>query len=300
MRRIIRLGDIGEDVKLIQLKLDITSDSVFGTETLKAVKAFQARYGLVVDGIVGPSTQSVLFNENGAFGQDVDSEITEVPYESLIMEPDEWNSGPNNPEFIFYHHTSGWHNPYNVIRQWNDDNRGKIGTQWVIGGPSVRDGNKRHDGQVVKCMPDGAWAFHLGAVDRKMHVNSIGIEVCNFGALTEVGHGFITYTGQLVDDSQICDLGKKWRGYRYWHKYSDAQLEALKNLTKMIALEHEIDLNSGLKQWLNDNNDEKSAFNYVVDARHGNIKGLLSHSNVRRDKLDMSPQDNLIKMIKSL
>lgn len=299
MKRVIKLGDIGADVKAIQIALNIPSDSVFGPQTLKAVKEFQARYGLEIDGIVGPVTQTSLFENNEL---EIDSEITELPYDILIMEPDEYYPGPHQPEYVFYHHTAGWHNPYNVVKQWNNDNRGKIGTEWVIGGPSIRDGSKRFDGQIVKCMSDGAWAHHLGAVDRNMHTNSIGIEVCNFGPLSQSGQGFKTYAGQCVDDSQIEDLGFKWRGYRYWHKYSNAQLEALYSLTKMITLEHSIDLNIGLKQWLNELKGDKQfhAFDYYESAKNGDIKGLLSHSNVRSDKLDMSPQKNLIEMIKSL
>jgi len=298
MRKILRLGDIGEDVKQLQLALNIKADGYFGPVTLGRVKAFQASNGLVDDGVVGPITQSLLFNTQ----EELDSEATEMPYDTLIMDEDELFLGPNQPQYLFYHHTAGWHNPYNVVKSWNNDSRGRVGTEWVIGGASVRDGSKQFDGQVVKCMPDGAWAWHLGSVDRQMHQNSVGIEVCNFGPLTEVGEGFRTYAGQWADDSQIYDLGQQWRGYRYWHKYSDAQIEALRQLTLHIALRNEIDLQEGLKRWLNELNDNEqiNAFDYHDAAKHGDAKGLLSHSNVRRDKTDMSPQQNLIQMIKSL
>lgn len=298
MRRIIKLGDTGEDVKQLQEALGLKVDGHFGPITLRRVKAYQASMGLNDDGIVGPITQSLLFKDM----EDLDSEITEMPYEQLIMEVDEYFAGPHQPEYLFYHFTAGWHNPFNVVKSWNNDTRGRVGTEWVIGGPSIRDGSKQFDGQVVKCMPDGAWGWHLGNVDRKMQENSVGIEVCNFGPLTEVGEGFKTYTGQWADDSQIYDLGVKWRGYRYWHKYSDAQIEALRDLTLHIALKHNINLEEGLKRWLNELNDNEQihAFDYHDAAARGKVKGLLSHSNVRRDKLDMSPQQNLIQMIKSL
>jgi hypothetical protein len=298
MKKLIRLGDTGEDVKKIQTFLKITADGHFGPQTLRAVKTLQASYGLQPDGIVGPQTQNIMF----ANMDELDSELVELPYDTLLMNPDQWHSGPNQPEYLFYHHTAGWHNPYNVVKAWDSDSRGKIGTEWIIGGPSIRDGSKRFDGQVVKCMPDGAWAYHLGAVDRNMHINSIGIEVCNFGPLTPTGEGFKTYAGQWVDDSQIEDLGFTWRGYRYWHKYSDAQLESLYDLTHQIRDIYCIDINNGLKSWLNQQSDEdkQKAFDYVEDAKLGRIKGLLSHSNVRTDKLDMSPQKNLIQMINNL
>lgn len=298
MKRIIKLGDTGEDVKKIQQVLNLKADGHFGPMTLKMVKAFQASRGLIDDGVVGPITQAAMFGPEN----ELDSEITEMPYDTVIMADDEYFLGPHQPEYIFYHHTAGWHNPYQTVNNWNYDTRGKIGTEWVIGGPSIRDGSKQFDGQVVKCMPDGAWAWHLGRVDRYMHTNSVGIEVCNFGPLTQTGHGFKTYAGQWVDDSQICDLGQQWRGHRYWHKYSDAQLEALRDLTLHIALRNEIDVSSGLQGWINelDENEQANAFDYSQAAKKGNVKGLLSHSNVRRDKTDMSPQPALINMIKSL
>mgnify|MGYP006423858071 CR=1 FL=1 len=310
MKKIIKIGDNGPDVKLIQVALNINDDGNFGSKTLTAVKEFQASHGLNNDGVVGIETQVKLFKKI----ENLDSEITELPYDTLIMQENEFNSGPNKPAFIFYHHTAGWHNPYNVVKSWNNDKRGKIGTEWVVGGPSIRDSNKKYDGQIVKCMPDNAWGYHLGNVNYSMHVNSIGIELCNFGQLRETTYGFKTYAGQLVDENQVYDLGQKWRGYRYWHKYSNAQIEALYDLTKMLAVKYNIDLNQGLKQWLtsqkgnqniwtkytNPNKKELNAFEYKADAKNGLINGLLSHSNVRKDKFDISPQKNLIEMIKSL
>lgn len=46
----------------IQRQLKISADGVFGRQTYEAVRAFQARMGLVVDGEVGPHTAAALFN----------------------------------------------------------------------------------------------------------------------------------------------------------------------------------------------------------------------------------------------
>lgn len=57
----LRLGDRGDDVKLLQGKLGLVpADGIFGPATERAVKAFQARRGLTADGLVGPKTWAAL------------------------------------------------------------------------------------------------------------------------------------------------------------------------------------------------------------------------------------------------
>ncbi|MFB4164813.1 N-acetylmuramoyl-L-alanine amidase [Alteribacillus sp. JSM 102045] len=65
---LLRRGDSGSKVKQLQEDLlevggelpDFGADGDFGKETEDAVKAFQARYNLTVDGIAGPKTLSKL------------------------------------------------------------------------------------------------------------------------------------------------------------------------------------------------------------------------------------------------
>jgi len=56
----LRLGSNGEAVKVIQTKLGIVVDGIFGRQTDAAVKAFQKSKGLLSDGIVGPITWRAL------------------------------------------------------------------------------------------------------------------------------------------------------------------------------------------------------------------------------------------------
>lgn len=53
-------GSRGEVVKQIQKALKLVADGIFGVITEEAVKAFQAKNGLTVDGIVGPATLAKL------------------------------------------------------------------------------------------------------------------------------------------------------------------------------------------------------------------------------------------------
>lgn len=51
----------GDDIRLVQLKLGISVDGIFGPKTKAAVINFQRAKGLAVDGIVGPKTWAKLF-----------------------------------------------------------------------------------------------------------------------------------------------------------------------------------------------------------------------------------------------
>ena len=49
----LKIGSTGEDVKLLQTKLGLTPDGIFGPGTEKKVKEWQKSNGLVDDGIIG-------------------------------------------------------------------------------------------------------------------------------------------------------------------------------------------------------------------------------------------------------
>ena len=57
---VLKLGSKGNEVKLLQEKLNLKADGIFGPLTEEAVKDFQRSNGLEVDGIVGNNTLSKL------------------------------------------------------------------------------------------------------------------------------------------------------------------------------------------------------------------------------------------------
>jgi peptidoglycan hydrolase-like protein with peptidoglycan-binding domain len=57
---VVKRGDRGSAVRMIQEELGITADGVFGPQTERAVKRFQRSHNLEPDGIVGPLTRGAL------------------------------------------------------------------------------------------------------------------------------------------------------------------------------------------------------------------------------------------------
>ena len=65
---LLRKGDRGDDVKLFQHRLNIlgwqlTEDGIWGVQTDSAVRGYQYRAGLTVDGIVGAKTRAALIRD---------------------------------------------------------------------------------------------------------------------------------------------------------------------------------------------------------------------------------------------
>jgi hypothetical protein len=303
---ILKIGSKGKNVELLQEYLNISVDGNFGPNTEKAVKLWQKQNGLLDDGIVGPIT----WNTMGIATTDI-MENTEISIKERILPKGQYISGPTKKEWLFLHHTAGWHNPYNTIDAWGNDTRGQVATEFVMGGPSIRGNDDKFDGEVVKCIPDGGYGWHLGTGNNIMHRNSVGIEVCNFGQLTQGGfrrngvwvklnpNMFYTYVGTEANPNQIVELSESFRGFKFWHKYSDTQITNLKELILFIANRDSIDVRKGLVELIKKEGEYK-AFDKIDINRCNTVKGLWSHTNVMRGKVDMFPQPELVEMLLSL
>ena len=286
-------GDQGHEVRMIQVELGIEDDGHYGSETEEAVKEFQEENGLVVDGIAGDKTMEKLFPST-------DLQESDAWIEEYHLPMGEYVNNITDKEYIFIHHTAGWNNPYKCIDQWARDSRGRIATQYVIGGPHPKTKDAKYDGVVLEAFSSNYWAYHLGKNGSShMHSHSVGIEVCNFGDLTKDGDEYYTYANTKVNPKYVTDLGEKWRGRQYWHAYSDEQISSLERVIKHIAKIHKIDISVGLNSFLYEE-DNFEAFGYKEDAYYGRVKGVLSHSNTRKDKTDMYPCPRLVEMLKSL
>src|SRR5664279_5093326 len=57
---VLRIGSSGSAVTVLQAKLGVAQDGVFGARTAAAVVAFQRAHWLAADGVVGPATRAAL------------------------------------------------------------------------------------------------------------------------------------------------------------------------------------------------------------------------------------------------
>jgi len=220
---ILKKGDKGPQVKLLQSFLKLKEDGDFGPNTEKAVKKFQFENYLTTDGIVGPKTWDMM----GLASTDLSErniQNNNLDYIEYYLPKDEYKKGPTKKEYVFLHHTAGWHNPYKVIDSWGRDRRGSIATEFVLGGQSVKGDNSDYDGLLLQSFPEGGYGWHLGKNgNQRMHTDSVGIELCNFGYIDDGK----TSSGTRVHPSQIVKLSTPFRGKSEWHLYSDVQLNKL-------------------------------------------------------------------------
>lgn len=320
--------------KSIQKALNIPETGIYDDFTEAAVRNFQLRNTIDPSGIVDLATAKKLFPAEDI--EDVEVIDEHIPDESSNVTTDLSETHidfkvnikylpkttkiviegkqklllnylePSEKQYLFLHHTAGWENPYGVIDQWANDSRGPIATQFVIGGRNCQTLTDKYDGDIVQCMEYDQYGWHLGIGGTVMHKNSIGIELCNFGFVTKVNGQYLSYINKRVANSEVVDLKKKWRGYQYYHRYTDRQLESLKLLIDKIGTDQGIDIRAGLQQRLKKMN-KFDAFNFDPIIATGKLKGLFTHANVSGpnkyggyEKWDLFPQDEVCDLILSL
>ena len=283
-------------IKEIQRFFKITVDGVYGPLTKKKVVSFQREELLVADGICGVKTLDAM----GILDTDLrDSSLFKTDnvltiYRHHLPKGEYVENMVGENAYVFLHHTAGNDNPYHVIDYWGRDTIGRIATEFVIGGQNYKHGKTDHDGHVVQAFPTGSQAWHLGrTLSKFMNTHSVGIELCSFGQVTDDNK---VYTGTTIDPSQINTLEEAFKGYSRHHRYSNSQINSLKKLLIYIANRDSIDLREGLIKWIHAEGVTK-AFDYHEDAAKGIVKGLLTHANVRKAKVDLFPQAEIIDML---
>ena len=321
---VLRKGSQGEVVGYWQefLKnLDLYKYSIdydFGSLTHNATVEFQKLNGLINDGIVGNKTWEKAYELGIITTDETEEPVVPEDFNLNIVQSylpkGEYYPSSEYKRWIFIHHTAGWNNPFNTIKHWGADSRGKVATEFCIGGQKITDNNNEFDGIVAQAFPDGGYGWHLGIGNNIMHRASVGIECNNFGYLTKGGYykrinnqkvfitkesnKYYTYVGTEASRCQIVELKEEFRGYKFWHRYSDKQLIELSNTIKYIGERDDIDYRKGLPSLVKEQGAK--AFDVCDVNMCNNTRGLWSHSNVRTTKFDMFPQEELLDMLISL
>lgn len=196
-----------------------------------------------------------------------------------ILNSDQYYKEKTFKNQIVLHHTAGGGNAENVIHGWNF-NTERVGTAFIIDSK----------GEVFKAFDPEFWAYHLGlktADNIKLNKGSIGIEVCNWGQLIKKGNEFYNYVNKVVPENEVVQI-KKFRGFEYYHKYNDAQIESLRKLLLELCAKFGISKHYNADMW-----------DISPNALKG-TNGIYTHVSYRSDKNDMSPQINVIEMFKNL
>lgn len=197
---------------------------------------------------------------------------------------------------IVLHHTAGNSSAPATIKMWNADDRGRIATCVVISGKGLS--KDTFDGEICQAFGSKKWGYHLGLKQdvfrskgvpyKSLDPIAIGIEICNWGPLDLVKGKYYNYVDREVSPEQVCVLEKPYKGHLYYHAYTDAQIESVRQLLVYWNQIHGIDLTYHEDIW------EVSA-----RALKGE-NGVFTHNSYRKDKSDVSPQPKLIAMLKSL
>lgn len=199
---------------------------------------------------------------------------------------------------LVIHHTSGGSNPINVVSGWNA-NEERVGTAFIIAGKPQASSSTYKDGEIYQTFSSKYWAHSLGIKAKDLpsgsksnlalNQNSIAIEITSWGGLTKTSAGkFMTYVNTEVPASEVCELATPFKGFKYYHKYTPAQLASLKDLLVYLADKFSIPKHYNADMW------------DVSKAALKGTPGIYTHVSYRHDKSDAFPQPELIALLQSL
>lgn len=320
IQRVLNLKMRGEDVEFLQTKLKELGffndriDSNFGQNTLVAVTNFQKSVGIKSDGVVGSLTWSKMVN----YGKFIPNS-SGIPYEISYVNQDgftiynyelpetEYFKEEIKKDTIFLNSTSGCSRPDWTIGGWEKDyikdksgnpildvngnlQSVKVGVSYVIGRKSSND-DTTWDGVILKAFDDKYWAYNKDIDSIDFNSKSIGIEICNYGPLTIGRDGrFYNLINKPINEKDIIKLDKPFRGYEYYERYTDAQIESTRTLLVHLINKHAITIEGKIynEKW----------FDY--SSSWMKTGGIRTHSQVRRDEYGIFPQKEMIQMLNSL
>lgn len=199
----------------------------------------------------------------------------------MLLDEGQWVHEKRPKRQIFLHHTVG-SSARSAIAWWNQQPE-RVGTAFLI----------EQDGEIITAFPEGDWAFHLGVKGRSdLDIHSVGIELVAWGPVVqEAGAYRPLLPGSAAGLPQVPARHVEelaWRGQRWWHSYSPAQLSSLRGLLLYLCGRHNIPPAYNEDMW------------ELSPPALAGWPGIWAHASVRADKTDCFPQPALVEMLKSL
>lgn len=138
-------------------------------------------------------------------------------------------------------------------------------------------------GNTYSLFDDAYWSYHLGAKavggNADMSKQSIGIEISNYGPLTSKEGKFLdAYGNVFTSDVDFVDE-INYRGYYFYAKMTDRQIDAVAHLLVYLCQKHMIPIEF-----------KEDGEPFASNKEALSFTGIFCHSNVRKDKFDMPPE----------
>jgi hypothetical protein len=222
---------------------------------------------------------------------------------------------------IFLHHTAGRGGAENTIDWWRVAyKRDKTGAKIPIDYPLSTHYIIDREGNVEYVFDEKYWAYHASS-STKVQKSSISVELSAYGWLVDDGNGNLKNSlGDIVPLNEAALAVDKdgkpapYRGYKYFDKYTDKQIEALKGLFtnwknkkdfKGNPTNHSIDFKFNFDEMFpgEDPNlitKENPRGRILSQNAVNGIPGVYAHNSTAEYKVDVFPQAELVSMLKSV
>jgi hypothetical protein len=145
------------------------------------------------------------------------------------------------------------------------------------------------DGTLNQLFSSRYWGWHTGTGRSSLDKHSIGVELDNWGQLTEKnGELYATYGNKVDVPTVFYPLG--FRGFQLYEAYTEAQLRGVGELLLLWNQVYDIPLDYHEDMW--------DVSPRALDGE----PGVWTHVSLRPEpqKYDCHPDPNLIKMLKTL
>lgn len=209
---------------------------------------------------------------------------------------------------IVLHHSAGWDNARGMFAGWKADKQRVATCLGLV-----------DDGTLYQAFPSKYWAYHVNIMSKgnpdylrkiglgkyanmatytAIEKRTIGIEVCNWGQLHPLDGKYHTWASSAINpkyskeitvpENKVVEYPEKFRGFQFYEKYTDRELESLWRL---------------LRYWCDRYGISKTYHHEMWDVAEGALDGsmgITAHVSFRFDKFDIHPQPEVIQMLQAL